>query len=92
MAAAGAASAIPKHMAATGRPIYGFRAMRNSTIHRLAKFVRSKGKRGFAVVKKAFARFKVGLVALALFALAYAVETKAVLTLESSQDLFEIIR
>jgi hypothetical protein len=36
--------------------------------------------------------FKVGFVAIALFALAYAVETKAVLILESSQDLFEVMR
>jgi hypothetical protein len=92
-AAARAASVIPKHMAAVVRPIYGFGAMRNSTIRRLAKFARSKGKNGFAVVKKASGtRFRMGLVALALFALAYAVETKAVLILESSQDLFEVMR
>jgi hypothetical protein len=38
------------------------------------------------------AHVKLGLVAAAFFILAYAVETKAILALESSQDLFEVIR
>ena len=38
------------------------------------------------------AHFKLGLLAAALFVLAYAVETKAILVLEPSQDLFETIR
>jgi len=56
-------------------------------MHRLAKVVRSKSKRCFAVLKKVSgAHFKIGLVAAALFALACAVEAQAILALESSQD------
>jgi hypothetical protein len=67
--------------------------MTNNLMHRLAKAVRSKSRKSFAVLKKiGGANFKLGLVAAALFALAYAVETKAVLNLESSQDLFEVRR
>lgn len=64
-----------------------------SAIDLLAKLVRATGKRSFAVFKKiGGTNFKPGLVAVVLFALAYAVETKAVLTLQSSQDLFEVMR
>jgi hypothetical protein len=57
----------------------------------LAKVVRSKSKRSLAILKKVSgSRFKLGLIAVALFALAYAVETKAVLNLESSPEFFEI--
>jgi hypothetical protein len=64
--------------------------MTNSIMQRLAKVVRSKS---IAVLKKVNgAHVKLGLVAAALFVLAYAVETKAILALESSQDLFEVIR
>jgi hypothetical protein len=67
--------------------------MTNNLMYRLARVVRSKSKKTFAVLKKiGGAHFKLGLVAAALFALAYAVETKAVLNLESSQDLFEVRR
>jgi ABC-type Fe3+ transport system permease subunit len=60
-------------------------------MHRLAKVPRSRGKRSFAVFKKVTrAHIKVGLVAAALFALAYAVETKAIFALESSRGPFEI--
>ena len=59
--------------------------MRNSVMHRVAKIVRSKSKRSFAALKEINgARLKIGLVAAALFALVYAVETKAILALESS--------
>jgi hypothetical protein len=65
----------------------------NSVMQRLAKIVRSKCKKSVAVLKKvARAHLKLGIVAAALFVTAYAVETKAILTLESSQDLFEVIR
>ena len=37
---------------------------------------------------KRFMHVKVGLVAAAIFTLAYAVETRAILALESSPDLF----
>jgi hypothetical protein len=67
--------------------------MTNRVMHRLAKILRSGSKRSFAVLKTAGgARIKLGLVAAVLFALAYAVETKAILALESSQNLFEVMR
>jgi hypothetical protein len=48
--------------------------------------------RSLAVFKKVNgADVTLGLVAAAFFVLAYAVETKAILVLESSQDLFEVI-
>ena len=60
---------------------------------RLAKVVRSKCKRTLAVLKTVNgAHVVLGIVAVAFFVLAYAVETKAILALQSSQDLFEIIR
>jgi hypothetical protein len=67
--------------------------MTNSVMRRLAKVFCSKRKRSLAVLKKVNgAHVKLGLVAAAFFILAYAVETKAILALESSQDLFEVIR
>jgi hypothetical protein len=64
----------------------------NSLMQRLAKIVRSKCM-SVAVLKKVDrVHLKLGIVAAALFVLAYAVETKAILSLESSQDLFEVIR
>jgi hypothetical protein len=60
-------------------------------MHRLARAPHPRSKRSFAVFKKITrAHIKVGLVAAALFALAYAVETKAILALESSQGPFEV--
>jgi hypothetical protein len=65
--------------------------MTKSVVHRLAEVVRSGSKRSFAVLEKVGrAHIKIGLVAAALFALAYAVETKAIFALESSQGPFEI--
>jgi hypothetical protein len=65
--------------------------MTKRVMHRLAKALCFRGKRSFPVLKKVSdAHIQVGLVAAALFALAYAVETKAILALESSQDLFEV--
>jgi hypothetical protein len=65
--------------------------MTKSVMRHLAKVVRSRSKGGFAVLKKVSdAHIKVGLVAAAIFALAYAVETKAILALESSQYPFEV--
>jgi hypothetical protein len=64
----------------------------NSVMQRLAKVVCSKRKRRVAVLKQVNGAYvKLAVVAAALFVLAYAVETKAILALESSQDLFEII-
>jgi hypothetical protein len=60
-------------------------------MRRLAKVVRYGSKRSFAVLEKVGgAHIKIGLVAAALFALAYAVETKAIFALESSQGPFEV--
>ena len=67
--------------------------MTNGVKQRLVKDVRSKSKKSLAVLKKInSANVKLGLVAAAFFVLAYAVETKAILVLESSQDLFKVIR
>jgi hypothetical protein len=63
----------------------------NST-HRLARVIRSKSKTSFAAFRKlGGTHFKLALLAAALFALAYAAESKAIISLESSQDLFEVI-
>jgi hypothetical protein len=67
--------------------------MTKSIMHRLAKVVRSGSKRSFAVIEKVGGAYvKVGLVAAALFTLAYADETKAkaIFALESSQGPFEV--
>jgi hypothetical protein len=67
--------------------------MTNNVMRRLAEVFRSKSKRSLAVLKKVNGtHVKLGLVAAAFFVLAYAVETKAILALESSQNLFEVIR
>jgi hypothetical protein len=65
--------------------------MTQSFVHRLAKVARSGSKRSFAVLEKVGgAHVKVGLVAAVLFISAYAVETKAIFALESSQGPFEV--
>jgi hypothetical protein len=67
--------------------------MTKSVAHRLARILRIKSKRSFAVLKNINGgHITVGLVAAVLFASAYAVETKAILTLETSQNLFEVMR
>jgi hypothetical protein len=67
--------------------------MTKSVVHRLAKVVRSASKRSFAALKRVGgAHAEVGLVAVTLFALAYAVETKAISTLESSPVLLGATR
>jgi hypothetical protein len=67
--------------------------MTNGVKQRLVKDAHSKSKKSFAVLKKVNgAHVVLGLVAAAFFVLAYAVETKAILVLESSQDLFKVIR
>jgi hypothetical protein len=66
--------------------------MKNGFKQRLVKLVCSKSEKGVTALKKLNgAHVKLGIVAVAFFLLAYAVETKAVLVLESSQDLFEVI-
>jgi hypothetical protein len=67
--------------------------MTNSVMQHLAKVFRSRSQKSVAVLKRVNGtHVKLGLVAAAFFILAYAVETKAILALESSQDLFEVIR
>jgi hypothetical protein len=67
--------------------------MTNNVMQHLAKVFRSISQKSLAVLKRVNgAHVKLGLVAVAFFILAYAVETKAILALESSQDLFEVIR
>jgi hypothetical protein len=57
--------------------------------HRLAGAVRSASKTCLAVFEGGGgACIKVGLVAATLFTLVYAIETKAILALESSPELF----
>mgnify|MGYP001255535960 CR=1 FL=1 len=66
--------------------------MTKGVLHHLANILRSKSKTSFAALEKLNGtRFKLALFAAALFALAYAAETKAIIALESSQDLFEVI-
>lgn len=61
-------------------------------MHRLAKAVRSNGSRSFALLRKLNGpHIRLGLFAAALFASALAAETKAILALQSSQDLFDVI-
>ena len=65
--------------------------MTKSVMHCLAKVLRARSRRSIAGLRKVSgAHIKVGLVAAVLFALAYAVETKAVLDLELSPNLLEV--
>jgi hypothetical protein len=67
--------------------------MTKSAVQYVAKIVRSGSKRSFDVLKKVGGTHAmIGLVAAILFILAYAVETKAVSTLEPSPDLFGVTR
>jgi len=66
--------------------------MTNSIMQHLAKVFRSRSQKSLAVLKRVNGvHVKLGLVGAAFFILAYAVETKAILALESSHDLFEVI-
>jgi hypothetical protein len=58
---------------------------------RLTKVVRSKIKRSPSFKKLNDKHLGLALFAVAFFALACAAETKAIITLESSQDLFEVV-
>ena len=61
-----------------------------SMIIRLTKVVRYKIKGSPAFKKLKDSHLGLALLAVALFALAYTVETKAIVSLLSSQDLFEV--
>jgi hypothetical protein len=63
--------------------------MTKRVVQRLAKVIRCKRRRGSAFLNGK--HFKTGLVVVALFALACAVETKAILALQSSQELFKVV-
>jgi hypothetical protein len=93
VAAARVASAAPKRTVAAARPIY--RVSRDDE-ERCAPSCKSRPlrkQRSFAVLKKVCGTHaKVELVAAVLFVLDYAVETKAISTLESSPDLFKVVR
>jgi hypothetical protein len=66
--------------------------MTKSVKHPLKETVRSKSKGNFSVLRKVGgAHIKAALVAAIVLGVAYAVTTKAILTLESSQDLFEVM-
>ena len=66
--------------------------MKDSVKHRLAKIGRSTSKRSLAVLKKLNGEnFKVGLIVAALFVLAFTLETRAIIALESSQDVFKVM-
>jgi hypothetical protein len=59
----------------------------------LAQILRYEGKRSIAVFRKvSSAHVTMGLVAAALFATVYALETKASPASGSSQNLFEVLR
>jgi hypothetical protein len=65
--------------------------MTKRVVQRLARVIRRKRKRGPAVLKSVNGKhFKIALV-VALFALACAVETRAILALETSQELFKVV-
>jgi hypothetical protein len=66
--------------------------MTKSAKHRIEETVRSKSKGNFSVLGKiGGAHIKAALVAAIVLGVAYAVTTRAILTLESSQDLFEVM-
>jgi hypothetical protein len=59
----------------------------------LAQILRYEGKRSIVVFRKvSSAHVMMGLVAAALFATVYALETKASPASKSSQNLFEVLR
>jgi hypothetical protein len=70
-----------------------YRAMMKSLMHNLAWIQRGMSREIFSGIRKiGSAHITTGLVAAALFATIYALETKANPASESSQDLFEVLR
>jgi hypothetical protein len=66
--------------------------MTKNVIHHLAQILRCKGKRSIAVLRKvSSAHVTTGLVAAALFATVYALETKANPASESWRNPFEVL-
>lgn len=71
----------------------GYRAMMKSLMHKLAWILRGANRESLSVIRKiSSAHITTGLVAAALFATVYALETKATPASDSSQDLFEVLR
>jgi hypothetical protein len=71
----------------------GYRAMMKSLMHNLAWIQRGMSRESFSGIRKiSSAHITTGLVAAALFATIYALETKVNPASESSQDLFEVRR
>ena len=71
----------------------GYRAMMKSLMHDLAWIQRGISRESISRIRKiSSAHITTGLVAAALFATIYALETKANPASESSQDLFEVLR
>jgi hypothetical protein len=71
----------------------GYRAMMNSLMHNLARILRGWSRESSSGIRKiSSAHITTVLVAAALFATIYALETKANPASESSQDLFEVLR
>jgi len=67
--------------------------MTKNVMRHLAQILRCKGKRSIAVFRKvSSAHVTMGIVATALFATVYALETKATPASESSQHPFEVLR
>jgi hypothetical protein len=67
--------------------------MTKSVKQRLAEAVRAKSRGIFVVLNKVGGtHIKAALVAAIVLGVACAVETKAILTLESSQHIFEVMR
>jgi len=67
--------------------------MTKSVMRRLAQILRCKSKSSIAVIRKvSSAHITMGIVAAALFATVYALETKANPASEASQNLFDVLR
>jgi hypothetical protein len=85
------ASATPIHTVAVVRRTYEVSSHEEEGYAPSCQSLSLRSKRGFAVLKKLDGvHFRAGLVAAAIFALAYAVETKTILALEQSQNPFEV--
>jgi hypothetical protein len=71
----------------------GYRAMMKSLMHNLARILRGMSRESLSGIRKiSSAHITTGLVAAALLATIYALETKANPASESSQELFEVLR
>jgi hypothetical protein len=84
---------IPKHTVAVARPTYGILRDDEERCAQACWNPAHQEQKELCCSQKINGKhIKVGLVAAVLFLSAYAVETKAILTLETSQNLFEVMR